>query len=432
MDINKVFENNQNWIASKLEIDPHYFEDLSKGQNPDILYIGCSDSRVTAEDLMGVQPGEVFVHRNIANMVISIDLNVMSVLNYAVNNLGVNHVVVCGHYFCGGVKAAMNAADLGILNPWLRNIRDVYRIHKRELNAIDDENEKYNRLVELNVQEQCVNLIKTAAVQKAIKEKYPNIKIVASSGTGPDGDRFELLNTELRKMNTDLIDEHYDRSPEWFFSSVRRYDNYPRTGSKVFAGEYASHVDKTNGAQRNTWLAAISEAAFMTGLERNADVVTMASYAPLFSHIDGWQWAPDMIWVDNLRSYGSPTYYVQKLFSLNKGSKVVPLTLNNDVVAGQDSLYASSVIDAATNELVIKIVNASNKEQATVFSVEGVKKLAAQGNLTVLQGSNLTVVNSFDQPAQVAPKESTIAIKNKKFDYTATPYSFSVLRIKMQ
>jgi alpha-L-arabinofuranosidase len=169
----------------------------------------------------------------------------------------------------------------------------------------------------------------------------------------------------------------------------------------------------------------------MTGLERNADVVTMASYAPLFSHIDGWQWAPDMIWVDNLRSYGSPTYYVQKLFSLNKGSKVVPLTLNNDVVAGQDSLYASSVIDAATNELVIKIVNASNKEQATVLSVEGVKKLAMQGKLTVLQGSNLTVVNSFDQPTQVSPKESVINIKNKKFDYTAAPYSFSVLRIKL-
>jgi alpha-N-arabinofuranosidase len=268
--------------------------------------------------------------------------------------------------------------------------------------------------------------------QKAVKEKYPNIKLVTSSGTGPDGDRFELLNKELRKMNADLIDEHYYRSPEWFFSSARRYDNYPRTGSKVFAGEYASHVDKTNGAQRNTWLAAISEAAFMTGLERNADVVSMASYAPLFSHIDGWQWAPDMIWVDNLRSYGSPTYYVQKLFSLNKGSKVVPLTLNNDVVAGQDSLYASSVIDAATNELVIKIVNASNKEQATVLSVEGVKKLGAQGKLTLLQGSSLSVVNSFDQPMQVAPKESIISIKNKKFDYTAAPYSFSVLRIKLQ
>ena len=171
MEIEKVFKNNEKWIAEKLSVNPDYFENLSKGQSPEILYIGCSDSRVTAEDLMGVQPGEVFVHRNIANMVISIDLNVMSVLNYAVNHLKVNHVVVCGHYFCGGVKAAMEAKDLGILNPWLRNIRDVYRLHKKELNAIADENARYNRLVELNVQEQCINLIKTAAVQKAYRER---------------------------------------------------------------------------------------------------------------------------------------------------------------------------------------------------------------------------------------------------------------------
>lgn len=171
MEIENVFKNNEKWIANKLAVNPDYFSDLSKGQNPEILYIGCSDSRVTAEDLMGVQPGEVFVHRNIANMVISIDLNVMSVLNYAVEHLKVNHVVVCGHYFCGGVKAAMEAKDLGILNPWLRNIRDVYRLHKKELNAIEDENQRYNRLVELNVQEQCINLIKTAAVQKAYKDR---------------------------------------------------------------------------------------------------------------------------------------------------------------------------------------------------------------------------------------------------------------------
>ncbi|MCP9750718.1 carbonic anhydrase [Ferruginibacter sp. HRS2-29] len=171
MQIEKVFENNEQWIAKKLSVDPHYFENLSKGQSPEILYIGCSDSRVTAEDLMGLQPGEAFVHRNIANMVISIDLNMMSVLNYAVRHLKVNHVVVCGHYFCGGVKAAMQAQDLGILNPWLRNIRDVYRLHKTELNTITDENQRYNRLVELNVQEQCINLIKTAAVQNAYKER---------------------------------------------------------------------------------------------------------------------------------------------------------------------------------------------------------------------------------------------------------------------
>ena len=169
--IEKIFLNNKKWVAEKLLIDPDYFENLGKGQNPEFLYIGCSDSRVTAEELMGVQPGEVFVHRNIANMVISIDLNVMSVLNYAVRHLNVNHIIVCGHYACGGVKAAMQSADLGILNPWLRNIRDVYRLHKEELNAITEEEKRYDRLIELNVQEQCVNLIKTAAVQQAYKER---------------------------------------------------------------------------------------------------------------------------------------------------------------------------------------------------------------------------------------------------------------------
>ncbi len=175
MNIDKVFENNKKWITDKLSDDKKYFEELGKGQSPELLYIGCSDSRVTAEDLMGLGPGEVFVHRNIANMVISIDLNAMSVVNYAVEHLKVNHVVVCGHYACGGVKAAMQSADLGILNPWLRNIRDVYRLHKNELNAIEDENKKYDRLVELNVQEQCVNLIKTATVQKAYRDR--NLKV---------------------------------------------------------------------------------------------------------------------------------------------------------------------------------------------------------------------------------------------------------------
>lgn len=171
MNIQNVFKNNEAWVKEKLSIDPHYFENLSKGQSPEFLYIGCSDSRVTAEDIMGVQPGEVFVHRNIANLVNNVDLNVMSVLNYAVRHLKVQHVVVCGHYYCGGVKAAMQSADLGILNPWLRNIRDVYRLHAAELNAIADEDARYNRLIELNVQEQCVNLIKTAAVQQAHKER---------------------------------------------------------------------------------------------------------------------------------------------------------------------------------------------------------------------------------------------------------------------
>ncbi|HEY9169903.1 MAG TPA: carbonic anhydrase [Lutibacter sp.] len=171
MNIEEIFSNNKKWIKDRLHIDENYFKNLSSGQNPEILYIGCSDSRVSAEELMGVRPGDVFVHRNIANMVPNTDLNVMSVINYAVSHLKVKHVVICGHYYCGGVKAAMQSEDLGILNPWLRNIRDVYRLHKSELDIIACQDKKYNRLVELNVQEQCINVLKTADVQKALLRK---------------------------------------------------------------------------------------------------------------------------------------------------------------------------------------------------------------------------------------------------------------------
>jgi carbonic anhydrase len=170
----EIFENNRKWVAKKKASNKDFFKKLSEGQNPDFLYIGCSDSRATAEELMGVSPGEVFVHRNIANVISNTDLNAMSVIEYAVHYLEVKHIVVCGHYYCGGVKAAMQAQDLGILNPWLRNIRDVYRLHKAELDAIEDEEEKYKRLVELNVEEQAINVIKTAVVQRHyIKSGFP-------------------------------------------------------------------------------------------------------------------------------------------------------------------------------------------------------------------------------------------------------------------
>lgn len=171
VDIKRVFDNNEKWIQEKLKVDPNYFENLAKGQNPDLLYIGCADSRVTAEDLMGCEPGEVFVHRNVANMVVSTDLNCQSVIEYAVKHLEVDHIIVCGHYGCGGVQAAMQSADLGLLNPWLRNIRDVYRMHADELDSILDDSKRYRRLVELNVQEQCINVIKTAVVQKAYRNR---------------------------------------------------------------------------------------------------------------------------------------------------------------------------------------------------------------------------------------------------------------------
>lgn len=187
----KVFENNRQWISEKKATNADFFEHLSKGQSPEILYIGCSDSRVTAEDMTGCKPGQMFVHRNIANLVPNNDNSSASVVEYAVAHLNVKHIVVCGHYFCGGVKAAMQASDLGILNPWLRNIRDVYRLHKDELNKIEDENDRYNRLIELNVQEQCVNVIKMATWQKSF---------LTSGGPTVHGWVFDLRTGELKDL----------------------------------------------------------------------------------------------------------------------------------------------------------------------------------------------------------------------------------------
>ena len=171
MEIKKIFKNNKKWIDKQLAIDVNYFKNLGKGQNPDMLYIGCSDSRVTTKEMMGLDTGDVFVHRNIANMVSSTDLNVMSVIHYAVDTLKVKHIVVCGHYACGGVKAAMEFEDAGALNPWLKNIKNVIKNHQKELNTIENEEEKYKRLVELNVHQQYLNLIKTSVVQKAVKNR---------------------------------------------------------------------------------------------------------------------------------------------------------------------------------------------------------------------------------------------------------------------
>ena len=171
MDLKEIFDNNRQRVQSRLDIDADCFSHLAKGQSPEILYIGCSDSRVTPEQAMGLAAGDVFVHRNIANMVPNANMNVMSVIEYAVAHLKVKHVVVCGHYSCGGVKAAMDPTDLGVLNPWLRNIRDSYRTHAPELNSIADEGARYNRFVELNTQEQCLNVMKTPVVQKAVADR---------------------------------------------------------------------------------------------------------------------------------------------------------------------------------------------------------------------------------------------------------------------
>ncbi|PWG80510.1 carbonic anhydrase [Pararcticibacter amylolyticus] len=194
----QLFENNKKWVAQKKEGHPNFFEELAKEQKPEFLYIGCSDSRVPANEIMGLEPGDVFVHRNIANVVNSIDLNCMSVINYAVVHLKVQYIIVCGHYNCGGVKAAMEPRDLGILNPWLRNIRDVYRHHQEELDRIADDTKRYNRLVELNVVEQCINVIKTAEVQQCYKANgFPKVA----------GWVFDLHNGDLIDLNINFEEQ---------------------------------------------------------------------------------------------------------------------------------------------------------------------------------------------------------------------------------
>lgn len=194
MKIKEIFDHNKKWIAERLEADPDYFTKLSKYQKPEYLFFGCSDSRVSVESLLGTRPGDVFIHRNIGNVIPSNDLNALSVISYAVNHLRIKHIVVCGHYNCGGVKLAMTAKDEGLLNPWMRHIRDVYRIHKTELNSITSIEKRYDRLVELNVEEQCVNIVKTRDVQKALLEKRLTIH----------GWVFDLRSGKLIDLNIDL------------------------------------------------------------------------------------------------------------------------------------------------------------------------------------------------------------------------------------
>ncbi|NLR58600.1 alpha-L-arabinofuranosidase [Chitinophaga polysaccharea] len=265
---------------------------------------------------------------------------------------------------------------------------------------------------------------------KAIKDKYPDIKLVNSLGPSPNGDKFDFLNDTLRRLNADILDEHYYSSPEWFLSNAGRYDHYDRKGPKIFAGEYAAHT-KDNGANKNSWQAALAEAAFMTGLERNTDVVVMASYAPLLAHVDGWQWAPDLIWFDNLRSYGTPNYYVQKLYANHKGSEVVSMLKGSQAISGQDSVYASAVLDKATGELVIKMVNAAATPVPVAVAVQGVKGLAASSRLITLQSNDLQALNSLDAPTHIAPTEKTIDTRGKTIKTTMAPWSFYVIRTKI-
>jgi alpha-N-arabinofuranosidase len=268
---------------------------------------------------------------------------------------------------------------------------------------------------------------------KVLKDKYPAIKLITSSGPSPDGDRFNYLHAELTKEKADFLDEHYYQAPEWFFNNASRYDQYDRNGPKIFAGEYAAHIKDTKNTDaeyKNSWISALAEAAFMTGLERNADVVQMASYAPLLAHVDAWQWRPDLIWFDNLRSVGTPNYYVQQIFSTNKGTNVIPVKMNGEVVAGKDSIYSSASTDAATRELIIKVVNISATNQPVEIELQGKARPQKVFGQTVLTSADKYAYNTLSDPLKISPKQSSGNISSGKIVSSLAPMSVNVFRVK--
>lgn len=241
-----------------------------------------------------------------------------------------------------------------------------------------------------------------AIFQKVLKEKYPDIQLISSSGPFADGEQFDYAHRELKKLGADVIDEHYYSSIDWFKQNANRYDNYDRNGPKIFAGEYAvQSVATLSPNNKNSWATALAEAAFMTGLERNADIVHMTSYAPLMAHVEAWQWAPNMIWFDNLRSLPTANYAVQKLFANNRGEEVVSITANGKALIGQEELYASAVRDA-DNSVVIKLVNTSAADKTLALHAKH-KALEGSATFTTLTSANMEAENSFANPNVIHP-----------------------------
>ncbi|ABQ06130.1 alpha-L-arabinofuranosidase C-terminal domain-containing protein [Flavobacterium johnsoniae] len=266
--------------------------------------------------------------------------------------------------------------------------------------------------------------------EKAIKAKYPKIIIVSGTGPSPKGEHFDYAMTELKKLNAELIDEHYYESPKWFRENAGRYDNYDRKGPKIFAGEYAAQsVSGANPNNRNNWECAFSEAAFMTGLERNAEVVNMTSYAPLMAHEDAWQWTPDMIWFNNLQSYGSANYYVQQLFSTNKGTDLLSITQDGKALIGQNNLYASAVKDVNSKEIIVKLVNTAATNQEVSIDLKGAK-LGSKGSVISLASGNLQDENTFVEPRKISPKQSEYKVTKGSQQLTLPAYSVTVLKLK--
>ena len=267
---------------------------------------------------------------------------------------------------------------------------------------------------------------------KAIRKKYPDIKIVGSSGPNSEGEQFDYLWPEMKRLKADLVDEHFYRPEAWFLSQGARYDNYDRKGPKVFAGEYACHG---KGKKWNHFHASLLEAAFMTGLERNADVVHMATYAPLFAHVEGWQWRPDMIWFDNLNSVRTVSYYVQQLFATHKGTNVLSLTMNKKPVTGaegQNGLFASAVCDKNKNEIILKVANTSDKKQPLSLIFNGLKKkeVLSGARCIKLSSADMDKDNTIENPLAIIPQETSLDVDGHTLNVDLEPATFAVYILK--
>jgi alpha-L-arabinofuranosidase len=267
---------------------------------------------------------------------------------------------------------------------------------------------------------------------KALKAKYPNVQLVSAAGPDPSGDKFDFLWPKLRELKADLVDEHFYRPPSWFLDNTHRYDNYDRNGPKVFAGEYAAQsVETVSAGNRNNLECALAEAAMMIGFERNADVVRMASYAPLSANVEAWQWRPNLIWFDNLRIFGTPNYYAQQLFSCNRGDVVLPVAVTGVPLAGngQPRFYVSAIRDVKTGEIIIKAVNATAAPVEANLQLKGVSKLGSKSTVTILTSASLTDENSLDEPRKVAPVTVPFSAAGTEFGHVFKPNSITVLRL---
>jgi alpha-N-arabinofuranosidase len=261
----------------------------------------------------------------------------------------------------------------------------------------------------------------------ALKAKHPEIKLVVAAGPAPAGEPFDSMWATWRTLKADIVDEHYYMAPDWFLANTGRYDHYDRSGPKVFAGEYAAQTAAiTSADNRNNWKAALAEAAFMTGLERNGDVVRMASYAPLMAHAEAWQWKPDAIWFDNLRSYGTPNYYVQSVYANNVGTRIVPVTPQ-----AEGGLYTSATLDERTHELIVKAINNSAAARAAEIRVNGMQAVGT-GKAVILANTDLNAENTFEHPTAVAPVSSSFEVKDGAITVQLQAYSLNVYRIPVQ